>query len=203
MSISFDEKTHTFSDEHGVIPHVSQILQAEGFKGCVYYDEYAMRRGQFFHKMTEYEDRGCLDVKTLHNEMKFLRQQYLQFKEDFGITGIAAIEAICFSPELRAAGILDRVIKTKNDVWIIDYKLSSSKQAWHKLQTAGYGMMYAPDKKVRRACVYFGLDMAMAKVVEHKDYDDAFAFESAVRTFHWKQKNNLYPEELEVISLYD
>jgi len=63
--IQFDVETHTYTDDFGVVPSVTQVLTRAGMIDTQWFTPEAAERGTNVAKMTEFFDDGELDTETL------------------------------------------------------------------------------------------------------------------------------------------
>jgi hypothetical protein len=110
QEVSFDPEKHEYRCNGVVVPHVTQILAASGkcHWSCV--DEeirlHSIKRGQSVHWLTELEDQGALDYRTVPYGLRGYRKAYCTWKRHSGFH-VIWIERK-FVSQYGFAGTLDR-----------------------------------------------------------------------------------------------
>ncbi len=207
MKILFDESTHTYTDETGLVyPSVSQIIETGGMKGMykppIELMLEAAEFGKSVHKLLELYDTDNLG--EYDKALDPWREGWAQFKQDHPNLGNIVID-----------------IKT------------GGKQKWHALQTVGYALLLnenfeneeCPDQiesplrsKMWAFCgtpdrAYLDINRLVTKrwavyidgknhkggkkymLEKHEEWPDANdhmdIFIGLVQAYHWKVKYNL------------
>ena len=109
-SVDFDPETHTYRRNGLVIPHVTQILAASGKCDWSCVDEeirlHSIKRGQTVHWLTQLEDEGALNYRTVPAGLRGFRKGWRQWKKHSGFN-VLWIEKR-FISHYGFAGTIDR-----------------------------------------------------------------------------------------------
>ena len=135
-TLQFDPATHTYSDEFGEVPSVTQVLKRSGIVDTRWFNPEARTRGSYVAQATELHDRGILDYGDLDVALRPYVDAWGRYLRD-SRADIFGIETRVFCPHYRFAGTLDRLANINGSETIIDIKTGAA-PAWHALQLAGY-----------------------------------------------------------------
>lgn len=180
MTVVFDESTHTYTDDAGIlIPGVSQVLRMAGAYRALdklpwEVREEARHRGRVVHGLTEKYDRGELDFSRVDAEYLGFLLAYESFVKD-ACEGIIESEMIVYSEMERYAGRLDRVAWIFGDRAVVDIKTGARYEAY-ELQLAAYVAAYREmtGYDVDGYTVYL-TESGCYRTVEHEHMPDDFA----------------------------
>ncbi len=201
--ITLDEK-HVYrvamGDKLKEVPSVTTIMKDVGYYPWVFKEKDDVNeidfpdeeitpaeRGTAVHKITEDLDRG-IEVEPIAKELVPYIEAYRKFKRDNKIT-ITQIEEIVFCKQFWYAGALDRVMKIKNVIAIVDIKtgtqlkvtgiqLAAYKYAWEKM---------GGQKNLNRFALHLK-ENATYKLVPYRSREDLPDFLAAVRVFNRKRQ---------------
>lgn len=185
-AVQFDKETHTYTDEFGVVPSVTQVLKLAGLIDGQWFTKHARIRGEYIHAATELIDTGELDEDALDPALRPYCDAWRRFLTD-SACGIIAIEERVYDPIYRYAGTLDRRVRINGVESLIDIK-GGTPCAWHALQLAGYA--HAIGRPVRR----FGVYLKPSGSYTLSQYDgstDEQAFLAAVTLAGWKHRHGV------------
>lgn len=197
-NISFNEELHEYTVGGVKTPSVSQILKAMGLMDNFKHSEVALNNGTAIHKTLELYDNGTLDMRDLDGRLKKCIALWEQFKKDFGILKILAVEKKVSMSALYA-GTVDRVVALGGGKkMVLDFK-SGNPQRWGALQTAGYAMAYdiLSFTKYERCCAKVHWDMDRIVYMPYHNEEDYNIFMSMANIYHWKKKNGYLREDKE------
>lgn len=162
MTVTFDEKTHVYRVGNREIPSVTQILkpiQADMSTIPPKVLENARRRGVAVDKAIELMENGCLDMRTVTDEVAGYLEGWSKFKADYGWLTFAG-QRIIVGPSSEYAGTLDLVGEsTVRGKMILDVKCTYITPKSVHAQVSGYrlGMKNDPIlaewKDCNGACV--------------------------------------------------
>ena len=196
MQITFDQTTHTYTDEAGVrLPSVTQILKGAGLVDYSMYAgaEYAAARGTAVHIACQYWDEGDLDYDQLDPELIGYVDAWVRFREDSGfIPELIEHRISCESP--RYAGMLDRYGRVNSAEWLVDIKTGTPHPAT-AIQTAAYAEALGKLGQCKRRAVYLRNNGMYSLEAHNSDVRDWGVFRAAYTTYQWKQENKLGGKE--------
>ena len=181
--ISFDEASHTYTDQHGrVVPSVTQALNVldsyRGIPPAVL--EKAAQRGTAVHKAVELHLQGDLDEMSLDPEVADYFYAYWKFEREHRYQPEHS-ELRVFSNKFRYAGTLDLAgpdPSNKRGYAIIDIKTSRELMPSVGPQLAAYEKAFREsiDVSPRRKLKRYGLLLKSDGTYELKPYDGAADF---------------------------
>jgi len=181
--ISFDEATHTYTDQHGrAVPSVTQALAVlDSYRGIpAHVLEKAAQRGTAVHKAVELHLQGDLDELSMDPDVADYFYAYWKFERETGYRPEHS-ELRVFSTKFRYAGTLDLAGPdpvSKRGEAIIDIKTSRELMPSVGPQLAAYEKAYReslgvnPKKKLKR----YGLLLKSDGTYELKPYDGTADF---------------------------
>ena len=86
--IEFDEENHVYRVDGVIKPHVTGIIAASGKVDWSYVDEeirlHSIKRGQSVHWLTQLEDEGALNYRTVPAGLRGYRKAYRTWKRHSG-----------------------------------------------------------------------------------------------------------------------
>lgn len=198
--LEFTEKTHTYREDGGVIPSVSQVLTLAGVDDVSGIPEHILRhaadRGTAVHLACHYLDEDDLIFDSLDQEVLPYVVAYQKFREEYEFKATVIEHRMVGEVDgMRYGMTLDRVgtMTTPEGTYrvLLDLKTASKPQAYWPIQTAAYLVGYAGiDTGARpgRAVVHLRKD-ATFKVLVHDLDTDFDIWRSALTLAHWKIKN--------------
>ena len=141
-----------------------------------------MKRGTSVHWMTQLEDQGALNYRTVPKALRGYRKCWNDWKKASGFVPIAIEYRFIWED---FAGIIDRVgtfppttMYPNGSHAIVDLK-SGDVQDWVKCQLAPYAVAWMQSIKlarfIRRIAVRVNEDGSPARVKEFTDFDHDFA----------------------------
>ncbi len=129
MNVLFDEKTHTYTDDLGmIVPGVTSVIRPlydfSMLKPGVL--EKKAKLGTAAHKACEIYDQRCLNVNSVHEKVLPYLSAWIKFRRETKCV-IIRNELKIDSDAFRYAGTLDRVgtINDDNAICLIDIKTTS------------------------------------------------------------------------------
>jgi hypothetical protein len=192
MNFTFDESTHTYTLENGVVlPSVTTVLKAEGYYGDAvkYFTEFSRDRGTYVHKIVQYHLEGCLDVDSIDAALMGYYEAWLKFECESTFKP-TIIETSMVSDRIGFAGTPDLIGTFSNHESIIDIK-SGIVGPVVGLQTAAYEILYS--KRAKR----FSLQLKSNgnySLMEYTNRQDSGIFAAALAGWHWKKNNKIKGE---------
>lgn len=194
--ITFDEQTHTYTDEHGrVLPSVTQILaplSANAYRGVPQeVMDNAAAIGTAVHKMIELDVQGVLDESSLHPSIAQYLPAWRRFlvESSFQVLGS---EMRVASRRYGYAGTLDLYGLIHGQHALIDAKRVAQVQRTTGPQTAGYEIalreetgLPATARVDRYALQLIGDRFRLLPLT---DPADARVFLSALTLHNWSSK---------------
>jgi hypothetical protein len=112
MDVDFNPERHEYRHNGVVMPSVTQIMAASGKCHWEYIDEElrlrSAQRGTSVHWMTQLEDEGALNYRTLPHGLRPYRKAWLAWKHMSGFIPLW-IERRFVLPQYGFAGTVDRV----------------------------------------------------------------------------------------------
>ena len=153
VPFEFDPSTHTFTQGGLKVPSVTQVLARAGLCDYSFVDaetrEYSMKRGTSVHWMTQLEDQGALNYRSVPKSLRGYRKAYKLWKERSGFKPVF-IE-MQFVSRFGYAGIIDRfgtLPPAHYQGTIVDLK-TGPVQNWTRYQLTAYSVVAAGDDPVR------------------------------------------------------
>lgn len=110
---SFDAATHIYRDGDGTaVPATTGILTEAELTPEFYktLDPWYAEKGHAVHSVTEYFDKGTLDLGSVDPQIAGYLDAYRQFRKDLPLD-ILGIEVRLWHPRYRYAGTIDRIIE--------------------------------------------------------------------------------------------
>lgn len=155
---AFDPETHTFTrDDGSQVLSVTQILAAAGL--CDFsavpeeYRDRGLKRGKSVHWMTQLEDEGCLNYRTLPKWLRPYRRGWNAFKHATGFHPIAIEYKFAWDD---FAGIIDRAgsfppttMFSGGTHTVLDVK-TGALQDWVKYQLCAYSVGFMQNLALAR-----------------------------------------------------
>jgi hypothetical protein len=181
----FDAATHTYSDQRGVIPHITGLLTVSGWTDERWFTEEGSQRGQAVHLLTAEYDLGALAVEDCVSPF---RGYLLAHVACCQIVKPAwrHIETPAASKRYRLAGRCDRVavVYRAGSVWEIK---SGAPDKAHPIQTALQAILCEeelrlPAEAVHRYACYLRED-GRYKLERHKDRRDFAEAHRIIRAY--------------------
>ena len=196
MRIQFNPETHTYSDERGVIPSVTQIIKAAGLMGdwCKA-DEYAMLRGTYVHKACAAHLRGTLIEESVDDEIMPYLNAFRKFLADTKFK-YDSCEKLVYHGMFRYAGTYDLFGRSGKRLWLIDIK-SGAMPKWAAIQTMGYLMAMKLEfpMKIMAVTTRHGLELRPDGTYSFTSFDDdvrdARVFGAALNIANWKKEKGI------------
>lgn len=188
--VTFQKEGHLYFNDSGIkVPSVSSILEHFGLSDFSCVDSGVLKAAQDFgtnvHETTAMYDLGTLG--SCDPEVEKRLDQWIKFKEDYGIMDFDIIEQPLYSRIWGFAGTPDRV---KKDI-LPDIK-TGAKTVAHKIQTAFYKILIEENYRIKirkRMSVY--LTGKAYKVHQHKDRTDINTAKSLISIYNWKCREGL------------
>ena len=139
--ISYDDARHTYSDDKGILPSVTQIIEAVGLRSTAFYKEGAADRGKAIHRILHEIDLGkSPDWREAEQYIGYIEAWTTlkgQLKEAQGYE-VFTSECIGSHPQKRYAGTVDKVFRYGLDKYCIFDIKTGKKEKWHTLQVTAY-----------------------------------------------------------------
>lgn len=193
LIVTLDEATHVYTDQAGrQVPNVTTILQEEGYTGS-YYPPGAAERGREVHRLIAATNNGL--EPEVPEALRGYVDSYLGWRDDAGFVP-SLVEAVVVHQLYRFCGTMDvEGLLGVDPAAIVDLK-SGRMEAWHALQTAGYGLArtnrVSRDLGRSRHSLYLDKGGARAKLVTWDDPQDVDVFLAALTANRWKWWKGVY-----------
>jgi len=150
MNYEFDPVKHEFRQDGKRVLSVTQVLAQAGIcnYGCVDAElrEYAMQRGTSVHWLTQLEDEGSLNYRTVPKSLRGYRKAYNTWKRRSGFMPLQIEQK--FVSRFGFAGIIDRIgtlpYSGYRQMAVVDIKTGDI-QDWVRLQLTPYTVAAADD----------------------------------------------------------
>ena len=185
--LTFDEKDHIYKLDGNIIPSVTTIITEMLNQDYSNIDPWYAEFGTSVHKAVEYENNGELDEESVSDEVMICLESYRKFVKDSYLECVVS-ERKGINRELWFAGTMDMVCKLRKGTYIIDIK-TGTKQKWHKLQTAGYSLLYDNEQESppKRGALYLSRKGGY-QFEPHDDNRDVGVFSNMTRVYHGKRR---------------
>lgn len=175
----FDRETHTYSDDHGVVPHITGLLTVSGWADDKWFTEESSVRGTRVHELTAEYDWGGI---TLADYDGPYRGYLIAHDEAIRLVKprFEHIEVPAVHPTIRFGGRCDRVgqVYKAGSVWEVK---SGAVERAHLIQTALQAILAAPTLHLPAEAVHRYAEYVKpngnVKLEQHKDrrdFDEAF-----------------------------
>lgn len=193
--ISFDEATHTYSDEKGMLPSVTQIIEAVGLKSTAFYKPGSAEKGKTIHRILHELDLG----KPINWEEA---EEYIGYIEAWTEVKKSLAESVGFKvfssecigshTQKRYAGTADKIATFKDkqyNVWDIK---TGKREKWHRLQVSAYTDMMMSTHLEREWSMphiaYLREDGTFI-IEDVDDYQDLIkVWDACVTVYYWGRK---------------
>lgn len=206
-SFTFDEATHTYSNDGRPLTSCTQVLRASGFVPPAWLDQDELERrselGREVHKACDLNNRG--KEFTCDEQVRGYLNSWIETKRILALeivlsehAQLGTINGMSYGMKLDALALAARL-----EV-VVEYKIGPV-MPHHGLQLAGYaaGLYHrrfeTPLARFRiRKRIAFQLkqDGALAKLHRFDDPSDFDAFAAMLYSMHWKQKYDRFYREL-------
>lgn len=184
--LQFDKSTHTYTVNGEVYPSVTQIIKEAGLIDDVWFNEEATDRGTIVHAATSLCDIGRLNAEAVPNDVQPYLDGWKRFLQE-NKPQIVGVERRFYQPTYCFAGTIDRLLFVGGVKAILDIK-SGAPQAWHEIQTAGYGL--GVGMSGARYCLYLD-GKGGYKLERHEGITGRDIFMAALNLYHYKQSKGL------------
>jgi hypothetical protein len=156
--VDFDPESHTYRKDGKIVPHVTQILAQSGRCDWSCVDEeirlHSIKRGQSVHWLTQLEDEGALNYRTVPAGLRGYRKAYRTWKRHSGFN-VIWIERK-FISHYGYAGTLDRAgsfpattMFGSGTSGVVDLKTGPIAD-WVRLQLCSYTLAVDPRPAIAR-----------------------------------------------------
>lgn len=186
--IAFDAEKHLYRVDGVVWPGNTEILRAEGFVDERWFNEEASAFGTAVHDCCAANDLGFLTSPTADVAVRV--DAWRAFLSENKVEIVQVEERVCHET-LRYCGTLDRIVRIKGRLAVVDLKTGSRVPAT-ALQLAGYAMAW--HEPLKRCAVYLG-ENGRYKLDEHTERSDYRIFENAATNYWWKREHGIYQKE--------
>lgn len=137
MKVNFDEKTHTYTTDKGVVlQSVTQVLSLAGLVDSTWFTEEGRIRGVAVHKACELLARRTLDRSSVCDAIKGYLDAFERFMAESGFK-VTKSEKMVVNAKKGYAGRYDFLGILNGRKAVLDIK-SGSMPSWTAEQTAGY-----------------------------------------------------------------
>lgn len=152
--LTFDASTHTYRDERGVVPGVTQILRPLVDFSRVPRDVLAAKAdlGTRVHLACELDDDDDLDEASVQDDVAPYLAAYRRFRAESRAQVLASEQQVYSAPH-RYAGTLDRVLLLDGAHVLVDLKTCITTPSSAGPQTAAYLHALASPTVTRRAAL--------------------------------------------------
>jgi len=194
--LTFDETTHTYTEDGRKVPGVTHILQVVGLIDFSHIPENrreaALNRGSVAHKAAELYAVGKLDESTVHPKIIPYLEAYKKFKAE-NVKEILGVERRLVSWKFHYAGTDDQLILTlKDKIAVIDLKSSVDFSPANDIQLAAYMNLEkeAGTKPTERITVLLN-DDGSYKIFPPKNSfaHDFNVFIATLSIANWRERN--------------
>lgn len=190
-TLTFDDRTHTYSLRGLVIPSVTQVMG--GVNQFLGLDEEMLRtaqeRGTAVHQATVLWDRG--EPFTARADLDPYLNAWLKFLDDVGFEPVA-IEQVVHHPRHRYAGTLDRVGAIAGVMSVLEIKTSAILNPITALQLAAYKEAYNAGRPPERAKGRYAVQLrkdGTYRLHEYKDAADLSVFLACLLIHNWRLRH--------------
>lgn len=187
----FKEEDHSYWLGEKRLLSVSEIIQGVGLKTFDHVDPEVLARaadrGRAVHAACQFQDEGCLDLKTVSYEIDPYLAAWEEFKKDTGVI-INQNEVPKYHATLGYAGTADRVVVLGGQTGIIDLK-TYKPDAVTGVQLAAYSLLWFGPQRAFDAPKRWGLwlkDTGKYDLKEFQDRGDESVFLSALTIAKFK-----------------
>ena len=195
--LTFNKAEHRYWWNDSPVPSVTDIMQDVGLivlKGKASDIEIARAFGTAVHYATELYDRGILNEKALDPKIVPYLDCWKQAQQTYKLT-IHDIEKSYYHRTFKYAGTIDRIVRYRSALYVLDLKTSYDISPSAEIQTAGYQILYGnhclahgvPDVGIRRMVVLLR-PIKPAKVIVYTNKSDINAFISARNVYERRLK---------------
>jgi len=150
MSFTFREEDHSYWLSDRRLDGVTETLGGAGMIDSRFFTEEARTRGQHVHRATEYIDKGSLDWTALDPVLVPYCEAYRKFIEDTR-PEIILSEKASYHPQHLYAGRLDRILKIRDKLAIVDFSTGDPLPAKY-VQVAAYWQLALVNEKISAPC---------------------------------------------------
>jgi len=194
VDLHFDPLAHVYRLDGQVVPSVTQLIKVIGpdfsmVPPGVLENKRAL--GSAVHLACELDDEGDLDDDSLDPVLAPYVSAWRKFKAESGASIVMSEQQLAH-PGLRFAGTLDRVVKTGDDVWLLDLKTSADPHASYGVQLAGYEELLLAQEydgePIKRATLHLRADGGY-RLHQFKNPNDFGAFRACLSIFYWKESS--------------
>jgi hypothetical protein len=187
--LTFDEQTHTYRLNGGMVPGVTQILRPlcsfEGVPSSVL--EAKADLGRRVHLACEFDDEGDLDPSSIEDDVAPYLAAWRKFRLETGAEVLSS-ERQVFEPVMRYAGTLDRVMVIRGVRWLIDLKTCISTPMAVGPQTAAYHRALGDNSVTHRGALRLRPD-GTYRLDHLMDPNDWSAFMACLTLHRFKEAN--------------
>lgn len=143
MTFRFCAETHTYTDEAGVIPHITGLLERSGWIDDRWYTEEGSERGTAVHDLTAAYDLKALDVDKCASPYRGYLLGHIKAVSVERPEFLAVEEPLVHS-HFRYGGRPDRVLVMQGGLKAIWEGKSGDPEKSHGIQTALQAILVAP-----------------------------------------------------------
>jgi hypothetical protein len=187
--VEFDADKHAYYVGGRQVPSVTQLLYDFGMVDTGWYTEAVRMRGTVVHTLCELDDSNDLDDSSVDERLAGYLKAWRTFRSDTELE-IGAIEQIVHNDKLGFCGRLDRLVRIRGRLAILDIKTGVPVPAV-ALQLAGYASCYENSSEFQRIAVQIR-DDGDYRVREFptKEFNrDLAVFRGLCSAYHWKLEN--------------
>jgi hypothetical protein len=183
----FDEEEHRYYLKGELIPSVTTVIGTVLNHDYSNIDPWYADFGTAVHKVVELDIIGALDESSVMPEALVCLKAFREFKEKAFLENIYS-ETRGYNEDLWVAGTMDIVANLHDGKYIIDIKTKGkrgTKNGWHKIQTAGYSLIYNKEQKnpPKRGALYLFREGGY-EFVPHPDPRDISMFVEMTKVYH-------------------
>lgn len=172
-------------------PRVTEILQAAGL---IDYSkvppdklEFARTRGQAVHLACQLYDTGTLDTATLDPRIIPYLEAWKKYRAEAG-GEIICIERPVFSRRFRYRGTLDRIIRNKRGLLVVEIKTTYTLHKATSLQLAAYQAAWQEENPALHRHAVLLHDSGKPEIEIYTNPGDFNVFLSALNIVNWKRR---------------
>lgn len=192
--LKFRDADHTYWYKGNLVPGVTTVLKPVSGYGDIPEEilRAASERGKAVHSATELHDLGGLDWSSMHPELFGYMDAYLRFLYEVR-PEILDVELRVHHKKFGFAGTMDRRMRIKKNIAVLDLKATWQMQPTTGPQTAAYKEGYNFDcEKSDRIVDRYGLQLKRDGTYElfpYRDISDWQCFMGLLAAFQWKRSN--------------
>ena len=190
MTFTFNDKNdkHEYRLNDRLMPSVTTVIGTILNHDYSDLDPYYKDFGIAVHKAVELDILGTLEASSITADVLVCLKSYREFAGKCYLENIIS-ETRAYNEKLWVAGTMDIIANLHDGKYIIDIKTkgkkNSHKNGWHKIQTAGYSLLYDKEQTnpPKRGALYLFREGGY-EFVPHPDPRDLSMFVEMTKVYH-------------------